>query len=256
MPNITLRNASLDYPIYDSTSRSFRRTLTRAIPVGGKILSEKGKRSSVLALDNISLRFNDGDRVALLGHNGAGKTSLLKLLAGFYEPSSGTIQREGKVSALLNLMSGMDINLNGYENIILCGMLYGLERNEILKRMDSIGEFSELGSYLEMPVRLYSSGMLLRLAFSICTSIDCEILLLDEWVGAGDQSFIDKTRDRLANMVFKSAIVVFATHNPAVAKQLCTKAIFLEHGKVVATGDIDDVLEVYYAAFNMNEVQS
>lgn len=248
MPHITLQNVSLDYPIYDSKSRSFRRSLTRVIPVGGRIKKSQGKRSSILALDNVNLSLQDGDRVALLGHNGAGKTTLLKVLAGFFEPTSGSMQREGKVSALLNLMSGMDVNLSGYENIILCGMLHGMSKAETYQRMPEIAEFCELGDYLEMPIRLYSSGMLLRLAFSICTSINCDILLLDEWVGAGDQGFIQKTQERLSQLIFRSAIMVFATHNPEVAKQLCTKAMFLDHGKLAMFGDIEEVLAFYHQA--------
>jgi len=178
----------------------------------------------------------------LLGHNGAGKTSLLKLLSGFYEPTSGTLKRNGKVSALLNLMAGLDLNMTGYENIILGGMLHGLKRKDIMKRIDDIAAFSDLGVYLNMPARLYSSGMVLRLAFSICTSIDSEILLLDEWVGAGDKAFIEKTHSRLSEMIFRSAILVFATHDTKIAERLCNKAVFLEHGKVVRSGAIADVL--------------
>ena len=250
MPKIILDNVSLDYPIYDTENRSLRQSLTRAIQIGGEIRRGKDERTSILALNGVSISFNDGDRVALLGNNGAGKTSLLKVLAGFYEPTSGTIYSSGKVSALLNLMSGMDVNLNGYENIVLCGMLHGLERKEAVNRVDDIAKFSELGPYLGMPVRLYSSGMVLRLAFSICTSIDCEILLLDEWIGAGDQSFIQKTQERLSQLIFRSAIMIFATHNPAVARQLCTKAIYLEHGKLSIFGEIDEVLE--FQAENIN----
>lgn len=247
MLKLELNNVGLDYPIYDSQSRSLRRSITNRLPVGGRIKRASGRRTSIAALDGVSLHFEQGDRVALFGHNGAGKTTLLKVLAGFYEPTSGTIVRQGKVSALLNLMSGMDVNLNGYENILLCGMLYGLTRKQALERIDDIAEFSELGDYLTMPVRLLSSGMILRLAFSICTSIDCEILLLDEWVGAGDQGFIQKTKGRLSEMVFRSSIMIFATHNPEVAKQLCNKGIYLEHGKVSLIGDIDQVIERYHS---------
>ena len=248
MPHINLNNVSLDYPIYDAESRSLRRSVTRVLPVGGKIQRQKGKRTSILALDNISISLKDGDRVALLGHNGAGKTSLLKLLAGFYEPTSGTIDREGKTSAMLNLMAGMDVSLSGYENILLCGKLHGLRKQEISERMDDIAEFSELGSYLHMPVRLYSSGMIQRLAFSICTSIHCEILLLDEWFGAGDYAFVQKTRKRLSRMVFSSAILLYATHNPEVAREMCSKAIYLEHGTLCMFDEIDKVLEFSHEA--------
>ncbi len=245
MSKLELRHVCLDYPVYDSQSRSLRRSITQRLPVGGRIRREKGRRTSILALDDVSLSFDQGDRVALFGHNGAGKTSLLKVLAGFYEPTAGSMVREGRVSALLNLMSGMDVNLNGYENILHRGMLYGLSRKEALARTDDIAEFSELGDYLSMPVRLLSSGMILRLAFSICTSIDCDILLLDEWVGAGDQAFIEKTKIRLSELVFRSSILIFATHSPLVAKQLCNKAIYLEHGCVSLVGDIDEVIDRY-----------
>lgn len=242
MPSIKLDNVSLDFPVYDAESRSLTTSVTKLMPIGGTIRRRNGKRTSILALDNISLNLEDGDRVALLGHNGAGKTTLLKLLSGFYEPTSGRINCNGKVSALLELMSGMDLNMSGQENIILCGMLHGLDKKEIIRRREDIAEFSELGDYLTMPVRLYSSGMMLRLAFSICTSIDCEILLLDEWVGTGDQAFIQKAHERLSELIFRSAILVFATHDRAVAKRLCNKAVFLEHGKALMYGDIDDVL--------------
>ena len=248
MQLISLENVSLDYPLYDSQSRSLTRSFTRGIPIGGRIKQKQGERTSILALDDVSVSLKDGDRVALLGHNGAGKTSLLKLLTGFYEPSSGKLVREGKVSALLNLMAGMDINLNGYENILLCGILHKLSREEVISRTDAIAEFSGLGPYLDLPVYRYSSGMMLRLAFAICTSIDCDILLLDEMVGTGDQEFIGKARERLSDLIFRSAILVFATHNVEIAKTLCNKALYLEHGKLQAFGEINEVLAVYQAS--------
>ncbi len=242
MPRIVLEQVSLDFPVYDTVSRSLTRSITKGIPVGGTIKLGEDKRTSILALDELDLSFSDGDRVALFGHNGAGKTSLLKLLSGFYEPTSGTLTRNGKVSVLLDLMAGMDVNINGYDNILICGMLHGLNRKEVLARMDDIASFSELGSYLELPLRLYSQGMMLRLAFSICTSVDCDILLLDEWIGAGDQAFIQKAKERISDIVYRSSILVFATHSPDVARLLCNKALFLEHGKVLLNGEIDEVI--------------
>jgi lipopolysaccharide transport system ATP-binding protein len=247
MASISLNNVSLDYPIYDLETRSLRLSVTSALSVGGQIKSKKGGRTSILALDRITLSLKEGDRLAVLGHNGAGKTTLLKVLAGFYEPTNGSISRQGKVSALLSLMAGMDLNLNGHENILLCGMLYGLSKKQAIQQSDDIAEFSELGPYLDMPIRLLSSGMILRLAFAICTSINCEILLLDEWVGAGDDSFKKKTRKRLSEMVYRSVIMVFATHDPETALQLCNKAIYLEHGKLCMYGNTEDVLEKYFA---------
>lgn len=246
VPKLILQNVCLEYPVYDAARRSLTTSITRSLPVGGQIKSNKGN-ASILALDNINLDFHHGDRVALLGHNGAGKTSLLKLLSGFYEPTKGSIIREGKISALLSLMAGMDINISGYDNIVLCCMLHGISREEALLKTADIAEFSELGSYLEMPLRTYSEGMRLRLSFAISTSIDSDILLLDEWIGAGDQSFIEKAKARLSEFVFRSSILVFATHNPAAAGHLCTKAIFLEHGKVLKQGTVEEVLDFQQA---------
>ncbi|RBP50999.1 ABC transporter ATP-binding protein [Arenicella xantha] len=243
MPYLRLDDVSLALPIYDTVHRSITKTITDNIPIGGKIRVDARRKSSILALDRVSLSFKRGDRVALLGHNGAGKTSLLKVLAGFYEPTSGSRHVNGKVSALLELVAGMDLNITGYENIQLCGTLHGMRRQQIVDRTESIAEFSELGSYLDLPVRLYSQGMILRLAFSICTSIESDILLLDEWVGAGDKAFIDRAKNRLSEMVNRSSILVLATHSHDVAKNLCNKAMFLEHGRVIQTGNIDDVIE-------------
>lgn len=243
MAKVIFDNLSLDYPIYDSVSRSFTRSLTNSIPVGGRIRRKGAKqRPTISALDSVNVSIKEGDRVALIGHNGAGKTSMLKVIAGFFEPTCGQLVREGRVAALLNLRAGMDLNLTGFDNILLCGMLHGLSRADILKRVDSIAEFSELGSYLDLPVRLYSSGMMQRLAFSICTSIDCDILLLDEWIGAGDQSFISNAKRRLSSVISQSSIMVFATHNPKAAQQLCNRAFYLDHGKLIMQGSVDEVL--------------
>lgn len=241
MSFLELDKVSLELPVYDTVGRSLRSTITRNIPVGGRI-EYTNRSTSIRALDDVSLSLKTGDRVALFGHNGAGKTSLLKVLAGFYEPTKGARRAEGKIAALLELVAGMDFNLTGSENILLCGRLYGLSRSEVADRMESIAEFSELGSYLDLPVRLYSQGMVLRLAFSICSSIHFDILLLDEWVGAGDQSFIEKAQARMSQLVFQSAILVLATHSISVAKQLCNKAVYLEHGRIIKQADIDTII--------------
>lgn len=252
MTYLNLENVSLDYPLYDSANRSFMRSITKNIPVGGVIKKREGNKSSILALDSISAFFESGDRVALLGHNGAGKSSLLKLLAGFYVPTSGKLSKQGKVSALLSLTAGMDAQISGYDNILLCGMLRGLSRKQVLAQMDGIAEFSELGTYLHMPIRLYSDGMMLRLAFSICASMEYEILLMDEWFGTGDLAFLDKAKQRLSQIIHSSSILVFATHNAEVARQLCNKALFLEHGKVIYQGQIEDVLRFQKEQLSVN----
>lgn len=246
MANIILENLSLEYPIYDVQARSMRMAITRNLKVGGVI--KQGKDNvSVVALDNLSMTINTGDKVAILGHNGAGKTTLLKVISGFYEPSSGAIHTEGKVTGLLNMTAGLDLNLNGLENIMLFGQLLGLSPTQIENKSEEIIEYSRLGAYLNMPMRTYSQGMTLRLAFAVCTSFQPEILLLDEWIGAGDQRFLDRAEKRIDQMISKSSILIFATHNIQVAKQLCNKAIYLEHGKLKGYGDFDSIFQQYEA---------
>lgn len=244
MPCIELKDVCLNYPIYDVEARSFRRAITSTVNVGGRIITER-KRLSLLALDNISFSMNAGDKIALIGHNGAGKSTLLKLLAGYYEPTNGKAISSGRISALLDMTAGMDMNLSGYENIRLSALLMGLSTKQIENRFQSISDFTGLGEYLKMPIRTYSHGMLLRLAFSVCTSIEPEILLLDEWIGAGDELFLSKAKNRLSEMVANAAILVFATHNIEVARSLCNKAVHLEHGKLVCFGDFEYALESY-----------
>ncbi len=253
MSYISLENVSLDFPLYDASNRSIVKSVSSGIPVGGIIKRREGNKSSILALDSINTSFNSGDRVALLGHNGAGKSSLLKLLAGFYEPTNGTIRRVGKISSLLSLTAGMDMQISGYDNILLCGMLRGLPRKDVLECMDDIADFSELGTYLNMPIRLYSEGMMLRLAFSICASMKYEILLMDEWFGTGDMAFLIKAKERLSEMINRSSILVFATHSPDVATQLCNKALFLEHGKVLFQGGIEEALQFQQVQLSVNQ---
>lgn len=243
MPNIKLNNVSLDYPIYDPVHRSLTRVLTSRIPVGGKIREGQKKKLSILALDDVSFELKRGDRVALLGHNGAGKTSLLKVLSGFFAPSSGTAVIDGRIAALLDLASGLDMQLTGHENIMLCGMLRGLSRKQVKEKIPEIEAFCELGPYLSLPVKTYSQGMVIRLAFSICTSVACDVLLLDEWFGAGDQAFVTKSRERLKQVIQDSAILVFATHSIDIAKQLCNKGMYFEQGSLIMFDQLERVIE-------------
>jgi lipopolysaccharide transport system ATP-binding protein len=186
------------------------------------------------ALRGVSLEFREGDRVGLMGHNGAGKTSLLRLLAGIYEPTSGHVHIEGRVSSFINLGLGLDMEATGYENIELCGLMFGLDHAEIRRLTPAIAEFSGLAEYLDMPVRTYSSGMGMRLVFSIVTSVKAEILLMDEWLSVGDAEFVALAEARLKELVDASSILVLASHSEETIRKHCNVLVRLEHGEVAS----------------------
>lgn len=244
MTAITINNAIVEFPIYGMSSRSLKKKFLR-LSTGGKIGAQDSSIVTVRALDGITLNIEHGDRVGLIGHNGAGKSTFLRLISGIYEPVGGEIKIEGKVSALLDVMLGMDQESTGYENIILRGVLNGLTRKQILERRDDIVDFTGLGDYLTLPVRTYSSGMLLRLAFGIATSIMPEILVLDEVVGVGDAAFMVKAQKRFDDMVAASHIVVLASHDMEIIKKVCNKVIWLDAGKLRFFGAIDEGLTQY-----------
>jgi len=171
--------------------------------------------------------------VGLVGHNGAGKTTLLRLLGGVYEPTGGQIDVQGTVTSLIDVTLGMDMESTGYENIVLRGMMLGMSKSEARKHTPEISEFSGLGESLSMPVRTYSSGMVLRLAFSIATTVHPDILLMDEWLSVGDAEFVLRAEERLKAMVDKASILVIASHNPAIISDLCNVVIKLEKGRII-----------------------
>jgi ABC-type polysaccharide/polyol phosphate transport system ATPase subunit len=246
MSSIRLESVSLSYPIYSAGSRSFKKSLMN-VGVGGILKFDTSSIVNIQALENINLTLEKGDRLGLIGHNGAGKSSLLKLIAGIYSPTTGTKIVNGRVSSLLNIGLGMDDYATGYENIYLSGMFLGLSRKQITGLLSEIEEFSELGDYLNMPIRTYSSGMRLRLAFAISTCIEPEILLMDEVVGVGDAHFIDKATQRLNTVVNKASILVLASHSDNLLREMCNKAVWLEHGKVMLIGGVEEVLAAYAA---------
>lgn len=246
MASITLTRASVEIPIYNARGRSLRSNLMRR--VGGQLASDDRDVVSVKALNEISLSLGPGDRLGLLGHNGAGKSTLLRVLSGAYEPSSGTAEIDGTVSSLLDITMGMDSELTGAENIVLRGVLVGLSLNEARALTPEIAEFSELGGYLDLPLRTYSSGMLLRLAFAVSTARRCDILLLDELIGVGDASFAAKARKRVEQLMNNASILALASHDAGIIKQYCTRAILLRGGSIVADGEVEHVLKEYQGA--------
>jgi ABC-type polysaccharide/polyol phosphate transport system ATPase subunit len=246
MASIDLHHVTVSFPIYDGGSRSLKRHLVSAT-TGGRIARDSGNHVTIHALDDVSFSLEHGDRVGLIGHNGAGKTTLLRVMAGIYEPVSGTAAIDGKVAPLFDISLGMDADLSGYENIQLRGMFLGLRKAQIQARMEEIAAFTELGSFLDMPLRTYSAGMHARLAFAVSTSIEPEILLLDEGIGAGDAAFIDKAHRRLDEFVQSAGIFVLASHTESFVRATCNKAILLDHGRVAFDGPVDEAFARYGA---------
>ena len=243
---LRLDNVTVDFPVYGGDSRSIKNNLLHR-GTGGRIGRYAGSGMSVRALDDVTLAFARGDRVALVGANGAGKTTLLRVLAGIYEPTGGTVRRQGRVASLFDISLGMDPDATGYENIGTRGLLLGLTPAEIRERAEEIAAFTELGDYLAMPVHTYSSGMMLRLAFAVCTCIEPEILLMDEWIGVGDAAFVEKAERRLETFVERAGILVLASHSAALIERVCATGVLLEQGRVGAVGPIGQVLRRYAA---------
>jgi ABC-type polysaccharide/polyol phosphate transport system ATPase subunit len=246
LASIALEDVTVDFPIYGS-HRSWRRDLFGGT-AGGAIRQDGGGKRHVVvrALDGINLRISHGDRVGLIGHNGAGKSTLLRALAGVYAPSSGRLTVEGHVSPLFTAAPGLDIDDTGFENIVTCGLFLGMSRDEIASKTGEIEEFSELGQYLSLPVRTYSAGMLMRLGFAIATSLEPEILLLDEGLSAGDARFTERMTHRVTALVERSSILVLASHSDGLIKDMCNKAVLMEQGRITSAGDVDDVLSQYH----------
>ena len=243
-PSLRLNGVTVDFPVYGGDSRSLKNNLLHR-GTGGRIGRHAGSGMSVRALEDVTLGFARGDRVALIGANGAGKTTLLRVLAGIYHPTGGSVERRGRVASLFNISLGIDPDATGYENIGTRGLLLGLTPAEIRERAEEIAAFTELGDYLAMPVHTYSSGMMLRLAFAVCTCIEPEILLMDEWIGVGDAAFVEKAERRLEAFVEQAGILVLASHSAALIERVCSTGVLLEQGRVRAAGPIGQVLREY-----------
>ncbi|EKE07898.1 MAG: hypothetical protein ACD_17C00468G0002 [uncultured bacterium] len=238
---IHIDQLSLDYFSY-LEPRSLKKSVVRSL------FQREKENISIkvhIALDKISARFGPGDRVALLGKNGAGKSTLLKAIAGIYTPSSGRLSVKGSIYSILDISSGMSPDINGYENIILVGILKGKTRKEMIQKFGEIEEFTAIGDHLKLPIRTYSLGMKLRLAFGIVTSMQSEILIMDEVIGVGDRHFMNKAEKRLEYLLHQSQIVVLTSHSLEVVRKFCNKALVLHQGQNLFLGPLEAGIEFY-----------
>lgn len=210
-----------------------------------KLKGEKIRFNEFWALKDVSFELKKGERLGILGLNGAGKSTLLKVIAGVYKPTKGNVERYGHMAPMIELGAGFDPNYTGRENIYLYGSVLGFSKEFLDSKYDEILEFSELGEFIDVPIKNYSSGMKARLGFSIATVVEPEILILDEVLSVGDARFRKKCEKKMKSMFDHGVTVLFVSHSLAQVQRLCNKAIILEHGRLIAQGDIDEVVEIY-----------
>jgi len=242
--SLCLRDVSVEFPIYSGGSRSLRKVLFHST-TQGNLARDASDRITVLALNGVTLDVKHGDRLAIIGANGAGKSTLLKVLAGIYAPTGGRMHSSGRVSALLTASVGLSPDATGRENIIIRGMYMDVHPRDMSAHVDEIIEFTELGSFIDMPVRTYSAGMMVRLCFAVATSLRPEILLMDEWLAAGDAAFLHKARQRMEDFLSGTSILVLASHSLSLLNEWCNRAILLDQGRIVAAGGVEEVSAVY-----------
>jgi lipopolysaccharide transport system ATP-binding protein len=241
--SIAVENVSVLFPLYHGHARSLKKMLVAA--ASGRLTEDKQHRVVVRALSDINFALASGERLGLVGSNGAGKTTLLRVLAGIYEPVAGAIRVQGALNALLDPSLGMNVELTGRENIMLRGLYNGLSKPMLKRLEDDVIAFAELSDFIDLPVRIYSAGMVIRLGFALATAIRPKILLMDEWFLAGDAEFLDKARARLEDMVRAADILVLSTHNDAIIAEWCTRVLWLEKGRVRADGPALEILKQY-----------
>ncbi len=248
MAVIELNEVYVDFPVYNSKGRSLKSSIIKAT-TGGKVASEPGA-ITVRALNNIDLKINAGDRLALLGHNGAGKSTLLRVMAGIFYPTSGTVKVEGVINTMFDVNIGISPEATGWQNIEARGIILGYSSSEIESLKLDVAETSGLGHFLDMPLRTYSAGMRMRLAFCVSTSVNPDVLLLDEAIMAGDADFLKMARQRLNKLIEVSNILVLASHSQVVLKMFCNKGALLNHGELEFFDDIDEMLGAYNQQMN------
>ncbi len=240
---IRAEGLNVEFPIYHGGGRSLKKAVFAV--ASGRLGEDQQHRVVVQALRNVSFTLQPGDRLGLVGGNGAGKTTLLRTLAGIYEPVVGRLRVDGVIGSLLDVNAGMNPDLSGRENIMLRGLYNRMSQPAIAAMVDDVMEFAQLGEFMELPVRLYSSGMGVRLAFAMATAIRPQILLMDEWFLAGDANFLDKARARLEALVRTAEILVLSSHLESIVREWATRVIWLDHGRIRDDGTPDAVLHNY-----------
>jgi len=231
----------LDYPLYTVRAQSLRNAVISAT-VGGLLMKTQQDVTVVRAISNLSFSLKEGDRLALVGHNGSGKTSLLKVLAGVYSPTSGTLKISGRITSMISMSIGLDPDASGLRNINTLLLMQSLSRRQIAERVPKIVEFSELGPYIHMPYKTYSAGMMARLMFAVGTAIEADILLMDEWLSAGDANFREKASERIESFVGSAKMLVLGTHDFKLVQRVCNKVLVLDSGRPAFYGSLNDWL--------------
>jgi len=247
MTFIQLQNVSVEFPVFNPPSRSLKNRVL-SIATGGKIERKSDRLVIVSSLDDISLTLREGDRVGLVGHNGSGKTTLLQVLSGIYSPTRGEAIINGTCTSLINISLGIDPDVTGYENIRLRAAMMGMSPREISAKLEEIAEFTGLGDFLDMPFRIYSSGMQLRLAFATSTAVRPEILIMDEWLSTGDEDFRERANQRMTELVDSTKILVLASHERNLLANNCNRVIWLDHGQVKMDSSPEEVLPAYFGS--------
>lgn len=245
MAHVILKNASVEFEIFDARSRSLKRQLIQTT-MGGRLDTNENQCVVVKALLNVNCTFKSGEKIALIGQNGSGKSTLLRVLSNIYIPTSGTALIDGRVSSLIDISLGMDQESTGRENIFIRGALLGQSKSETQKLLNEIIEFSELGEFIDLPIRTYSSGMNMRLAFAISTVLKPEILIMDEWLSVGDENFTKKAEERMNSLLEKTEILVLASHSFELIRKTCNRALVLEHGSIVFDGGVEAAIDFYH----------
>jgi lipopolysaccharide transport system ATP-binding protein len=243
MASLSVEAVSVSFPLYHGESRSLKKTVFAVAQ--GRLGEDRKRRLVVEALRDVSFSLRSGDRLGFVGSNGAGKTTLLRTMAGIYEPVGGAIVIDGAITALLDPGQGMNPDLTGRENIRLRGLVNGLNPEQIAHLQADVGSFAGLDQFLELPVRTYSSGMIVRLGFALATAIKPQILLMDEWILAGDASFLDKARQRVETMVQGAEILVLSSHSADIIMKWCNRVIWMDRGQIRADGTPEEVLAAY-----------
>ena len=248
MAEIELEDVILDFPVYGAAhTRSLKTELVR-VATGGLIKRSRKDLFEIRALNRISLKITHGTKLGLIGHNGAGKSSFLRLISGIFVPTFGNMRIQGKITSLLDVMFGLYEDLNGYENILLRGTLFGLHPKDIKKKKEEIVKNSGLGAYIHMPIRTFSTGMKVRLGFCINVCFHPQILIMDEIVGAVDASFKEEAQKKLESLISSSEIFVIASHNLDWIKDNCNKLLWLDAGSARFYGDVEEGIQLYLEA--------